>query len=156
MVRRVGRDDPDRDRRRTDGGLAHRLQQRLYSLAGAGADGHDRHADVLAHLPRIDRQAALLGQVAHVQRKHRRQTQTQCLGRENEITTEIRRVGDDQQRLGPAIEMDAPLEIVASNLRFRPVEIQAVDARQIHDVNEFSSAVTARSNRGVACMRLDG
>ena len=70
-------------------GLIHKLG---YPLALGGGNGHDGHAEELAHQRNVYTAAVRVDLVHHVQRKHRRNAQLQKLQGEIEVALNIRGV----------------------------------------------------------------
>ncbi len=92
-----------------------------------------------AQLRRIEAQAALLRKVNHVQRDDDGQAVGEKLAGENQIAREVARIDDDDHgiRLGVG---SAASEHVARDARFRKIEAEPVEARQIDNVDRDVAA----------------
>ncbi len=110
-------------------------------------DRHDRTAEVRAQLRRVEAQAAPLRKVDHVQRDDDGQAVREKLAGENQIAREVARVDDDDHgvRLGVGA---AAGEHVAHDARFRQIQAEPVETRQIDDVHDDVTADNRAADAG--------
>ena len=123
----------------------HVVERALQLRDAASAHGHrldHRHAELCLQSLGIEFQSVTLRQVDHVQRDDRRQPKLDQLQREAKMVVEVRRVDDDQQRVGCALALLAAEQHVARDRFVRAGGIQAVGARKIDHLDR--SAVGKR------------
>ncbi len=115
-----------------DGGLVEVLDEFFDTFAGAGAYFEYGAAELLAQHGLIDRQAAALGEIDHVENDYDRESLLKGLIDEDEVAGEIGGVGDDDDGVGRRRGTDAPGEEIKAELGFGAIEVEAVDSRKIN------------------------
>jgi hypothetical protein len=108
------------------------------ALAGAGAGAHDRAAQVLGEGSAVDVDAALAGQVDHVDRDDGGQAPAECLAHEHEAARRLVASATMQMAEGSATGWPAgggaALEDGAADLGFDLVELEGVDAGEVDEL----------------------
>ena len=111
----------------------------------AGARGNRDHgtAQFGAEFRHVNADAVAPGHVHHVQRHDDGTIQFEHLADEKKIPFEVRRVHDDQRRVGRGVIFQPPVQRVAGEFFIRRRAFQAVKPRQIHDDNLVVAEVRA-------------
>ena len=135
--------------RSSGAGHAHRAAQevahRLDALALGRAHERDGGAELLGERRGVHGAAARLELVGHVQDDERREAQGEDGRREHEVPLEVRRVENEEDRVGPRLPCHLAREDVARHALVLGARRQAVDAGQ---VDEDDLACPRRGGRG--------
>ena len=111
-------------------GLLDLLEQLLDTLVLKGRDHHDRAAELLGELVRVDLVAVLLDQVGHVEGNDHRQAGLDNLKRQVQVALEVGGVDHLDDNIGLAAH-----EVIARALLLGAVGGKRVDAREVRDGN---------------------
>ena len=125
-----------------------RRQELLHSAAGPSAHRDHRDPQSATECLLVEGESATGGEVGHVEGDDRRQATSNRRDRQRETTGRIGRVDHDHRGVRGLVE--ASVEAVPAHLALGDVEIHAVDAGEIHDVdrNGASSAASEPDLRG--------
>jgi hypothetical protein len=121
--------------------------------ADAPASHHrnDRAADRLRQRGGVECESPALREVDHVEGHDRRQAAREDLARQHQVSREVARVDDHDDRVWRAVRADAGEDVTAEP-RLRHVEMQLVQARQVDDLGGGASvgqqAPVADAGRG--------
>ena len=107
----------------------------VHALAAAGDHRHDRATETLGELAPVDRQAAALRQIDHVERDDDRQSVGEQFPDQHEIARQVARVDHDEHRIGLAVQAGAA-QHVASDTRFGHLQAQLVQPGQVDDFGQ--------------------
>ena len=102
------------------------------SMSPASADEGDGGADFLRQRGGVEAAAAAFQIIGHVQCDQSRQAEAQDGGGKSEMASQIRRVEDQNHRVGAGNILSLPGQNVARDPFVLATGSQAVDARQIH------------------------
>ena len=111
-------------------GLLDLLEQLLDTLVLKGRDHHDRAAELLGELVRVDLVAVLLDQVGHVEGDDHGQAGLDNLKRQVQVTLEVGGVDHLDDNIGLAAH-----EVIARALLLGAVGGKRVDAGEVRDGN---------------------
>ena len=111
-------------------GLLNLLEQLLDALVLKGRDHHNRAAELLGQLVRVDLVAVLLDQVGHVEGNDHRQAGLDNLKRQVQVALEVGGVDHLDDNIGLAAH-----EVIARALLLGAVGGKRVDAREVRDGN---------------------
>ena len=106
------------------------LEQLLDTLVLKSRDHHDRAAELLGELVRVDLVAVLLDQVGHVEGNNHGQAGLDNLKRQVQVTLEVGGIDNLDDNIGLAAH-----EVVARALLLGAVGGKRVDAREVRDGN---------------------
>ena len=118
-------------------------EQGFDPVAAAGHNGDYRTAQVFLEFLGVERKAALLGEVDHVERHHRGQTEGQQLTHQVEVARQVGGIDHHHGGVGLAVKAFAA-QHVAADPGLGQVELQAVGARQVDDLHRQRSAARCR------------
>ena len=111
-------------------GLLDLLEELLDALVLKSRDHHDRAAELLGELVRVDLIAVLLDQVGHVEGNDHGQAGLDNLKRQVQVTLEVGGIDDLDDNIGLAAH-----EVIARALLLGAVGGKRVDAREVRDGN---------------------
>ena len=111
-------------------GLLNLLEELLDALVLKGRDHHDRAAELLGELVRVDLIAVLLDQVGHVEGNDHGQAGLDNLKRQVQVTLQVGGVDHLDDNIGLAAH-----EVIARALLLGAVGGKRVDAREVRDGN---------------------
>ena len=111
-------------------GLLNLLEKLLDTLVLKGRDHHDRAAELLGELVRVDLVAVLLDQVGHVEGNDHGQAGLDNLKRQIQVALEVGGVDNLDDNIGLAAH-----EVIARALLLGAVGGKRVDAREVRDGN---------------------
>ncbi len=109
-----------------------RAAQIVEADAFARDERDDGAADFRADRVRVERQAAPLREVDHVERDDHGPVELQEFADQHQVARQVAGVDDDEDGVGGAIKAFA-LKHAAADVRFRRVEAEAIQSRQIDD-----------------------
>ena len=111
------------------------LQQRLRAAAAHRDRGHHRHAELGRQAVEVDAEAAVAGDVEHVQRQQHRPADLAQLQHQPHGEAQVGGIGHAEQQVGPLLAGQAAEHHVAGDFLVGAAGAQRIGAGQVEQVH---------------------